>query len=146
MTTDHGHVGFGAGCWVVDRSVSPATPRSRVELTVNGLPVRAVATDPGAATFTFTELCERPLGIREYLRLAEDFDRIRLVAVPDLASAERDPLMRLSNLIDVLYDRDQQLDVQAVAAPERMLEARQPPYDAARILSRLATLSPVISN
>lgn len=144
--TDRGHIGFGAGRWGIDLDGSPVVPHSGIELIVNSLPVRAVATESGTATFTFAELCERPLGIREYLRLAEDFDSIRLIAVPDLATAERDPLMRLCNLIDVLYDRDQQLDVQAAAAPERMIEAGQPPYDAARTLSRLSTLSPAIPN
>jgi cell division protein ZapE len=38
--------------------------------------------------------------------------------------------------------RDQLLDVHADAAPERMLDSEEPPYDAARTLSRLATLSP----
>lgn len=139
--THQGHNGFGGGRWGIDPNPSAVTPHSRLELIVNGLPVRAVAAEGGTATFTFAELCERPLGIREYLRLAEEFESIRLIAVPDLALSERDPLLRLCNLIDLLYDRDQRFDVEAVTVPERILEARQPPHDAARALSRLAALS-----
>lgn len=135
------HSGFGAGRWNIDSAPSFGAPQSAVELTVNGLPIRAVATENSAATFTYVELCEKPLGIREYLRLAEDFSSIQLIDVPDLASAERDPLMRLCNLIEVLYDRDQQIDVQARSEPERILDAKEPPYDVARALSRLATLT-----
>ncbi len=76
--------------------------------------------------------------------MAEEFERLRLITVPDLASAERDPLTRLCQLIDVLYDRDQQFDVQAVSMPQRMLDAHRPPHDAARTLSRLAALSPAL--
>lgn len=141
IATDRGHLGFGAGHWSIDPALSSGAHRSMVELVVNGLPIRAVTTENSAATFTYAELCEQPLGVREYLGLAEDFDCIRLIDVPDLASAKRDPLMRLCNLIDVLYDRDQQLDIQASSAPERILDAKEPPYDAARTLSRVATLT-----
>lgn len=144
MATAQGHNGFRAGQWRIAHGFSPVAAHSRVELTINDLPVHAVATDRGTATFTFAELCGRPLGTREYLRLAEDFGRIGLIAVPDLALADREPLMRLCNLIDVLYDRDRQLDVESAAAPERMRDASRPPDDAARTLSRLATLSLVV--
>lgn len=146
IATDRGHLGFGAGRWSIDPAPSPGAHRSTVELTVNGLPVRAVTAEGSAATFTYAELCEQPLGVREYLRLAEDFDSISLIDVPDLASAKPDPLMRLCILIDVLYDRDRQLDIQASSAPERMLNAKEPPYDAARALSRLATLTQTAVN
>lgn len=144
-TTDYGHSDFGAGHWGIDSNPGSDRSGSSVGLTVNGLTIQAVATENDTATFTYAELCEQPLGIREYLRLAEDFKRIRLIDVPDLASVKRDPLMRLCNLIDVLYDRDQQLDVQARSAPERILDANEPPYDAARTLSRLATLRTIPS-
>lgn len=127
IATDRGHSGFRAGHWSIDPDPSFGAPQSAVELTVNGLPIRAVASQNSAATFTYVELCEQPLGIREYLRLAEDYDSIQLIDVPDLASAKRDPLVRLCNLIEVLYDRDQQLDVQARSAPERILDAKEPP-------------------
>lgn len=150
----HGRTGFGTGSgtgfntgeWRVAPATTPIAPRSSVELTVNGLAIHAVATG-GAATvaatavFTFAELCERPLGTNEYLQLAEDFDSIKLIAVPDLATASLNSLMRLCNLVDVFYFRDRRLDVEAHAEPERMREAIEPPPDMARTLSRLATLS-----
>ncbi|GGC57567.1 cell division protein ZapE [Hoyosella rhizosphaerae] len=133
--------GFSAGRWTLDPTRVPGGLRSPVELTVNALPVRAVAAKDEVVTFTFAELCERPLGVREYLRIAENYSAICVLAVPDLAEADRDPLLRFSNMVDVFYDRNQRIDIQAIAVPARMLQAKEPPYDAARTLSRLSTLS-----
>lgn len=138
--------GFGAGQWQVAPHNDDTVPSGGFGLRVNGLEVRAVSVDHNAATFTFEELCERPLGTREYLRLAEDFAGIQLIGVPDLATASPSSLMRLCNLVDVLYHRDQQFDVEALAEPERMREAFAPPHDAPRTLSRLATLELVMTN
>ncbi|ALJ20215.1 cell division protein ZapE [Microbacterium sp. No. 7] len=137
-----GGSGFGGGSWEVDAGAPGGQPAGGVDLTINGLVVRAAAADGTAATFTFAELCDRPLGTGEYLRLADRFARIRVLAVPDLSSVGCDPLTRLCRLVDVLYDRDRRLDVRAAGAPRRMLDAREPPLDAARTLSRLAMLEP----
>ncbi|MGB3413278.1 MAG: AFG1/ZapE family ATPase [Microbacteriaceae bacterium] len=113
-----------------------------VELRVNGFPVQAVVSE-NTALFTFAELCEKPIGVREYLWLAKEFEQIRIMDVPDLAEVELNPLMRFCNLIDVLYDYGTHLDVLAAVLPERMREAKGLPRDAGRALSRLATLQSV---
>lgn len=136
--TAQSRTGFGTGEWWITPEALPT--ESRTALTVNGLTIRAVAAEPPAATFTFAELCGQPLGTNEYLKLAEDFSRIRIIAVPDLATAPLNELMRLCNVVDVFYHRGQRMDVESVAGPERMDDAENPPHDAYRILSRLATL------
>jgi cell division protein ZapE len=91
-------------------------------------------------TFTFHELCERPVGPHQYLALAERLAAVRVVEVPDLARAGRDPLQRFATLVDVLHDRQVPLHVTSSAAPDRMLSAAEPPLDAARTVSRLRSL------
>ena len=137
--SDGGHAGFRSGRWTI--SSAQTVPRSDIPLAFGDIALHAVDISEGAVTFTFAELCEKPVGIREYLAIAEDFTALHLIAVPDLADAEREPLMRLCNLIDVFYDRDRRLDVCSAAEAERMRDAAEPPYDADRSLSRLATLS-----
>ena len=92
-------------------------------------------------TVTFGDLCDRPLGVAQYLALADRFRTIDLVAVPDLATAERAPLARFANLVDVLYDRGVALRVTSAAGPDRLLHAPEPPKDVGRAASRLATLA-----
>ena len=57
-----------------------------------------------------------------------------MMGVPSLASADRDPLMRLANLVDILYDRDIRLDIESAGPPERILDAPSPPHDVGRTL------------
>ena len=141
---DHGHAdGFGAGSWFAsaDGSTSPVeVRRGDVTLMPNGIPVHAQAADAEGATFAYAELFDRPLGVREYLWIADHFPAVTLTAVPDLAHGDRDALVRFSILVDVLYDRDIPLTVCADSDPDAMLAAPEPPRDAARTVSRLATL------
>lgn len=145
--TGDARTGFAAGVWI-DLLASGScggeavAPENTVDLTINGLPVRAVsAADGKEATFSFAELCERPLGTREYVSIAETYERIRLLGVPDLAVAPLNSLMRLCDLVDVLYHRDRRFEVQAFGRPERMREAESVPHDMSRALSRLSVIA-----
>lgn len=132
--------GFSAGSWNI-RASRPPEPPSEITLEINGLVLRAVSAGGGAAVFTFGQLCGRAYGVREYLWLAEHYTSIRVTSVPDLAEGEREELLRFGNLVDVLYDRNVRLDVDAATVPARVLAAKEPPRDVARTLSRLATLA-----
>lgn len=131
-------MGFGAGTWRSRTQTAAGT--GRIQLDADGHSIRAEHIDADTAVFAFEELCDRPLGVLQYLWLAERFSTITLVAVPDLATVGRESLARFANLIEVLHDRDVQLHVSSPAEPARMLAAAEPPRDARRILSRLATL------
>ena len=95
-----------------------------------------------AAAVTFAELCERPLGMREYLALTERFREITLRDVPDLALVDREPLQRLGNLVDICCDRDIVLNIVSQGTPRDILRAKRSPPDAARTISRLSMLRP----
>lgn len=135
--------GFGAGSWFASAEGGTApvdVRRGAVTLMPNGIPVCAQAADGGGVTFAYAELFDRPLGVREYLWIADHFPAVTLTAVPDLAHGDRDALVRFSILVDVLYDRDIPFTVYADSGPGAMLAAAEPPRDAARTVSRLATL------
>jgi cell division protein ZapE len=59
----------------------------------------------GAARFSFSDLCEKPLGARDYLRLAHAFDTLMIEHVPQFGPDRTDAARRFVLLIDTLYDR-----------------------------------------
>ncbi|MFT4307255.1 MAG: cell division protein ZapE [Microbacterium sp.] len=138
---DLGHAhGFGSGAWTIEPARS-GDPDHSVPLTPNGIPVTARAAGADGVTFDYAELFDRPLGVREYLWIAERYPAVTICDVPDLAQGDRDGLLRFSGLVDVLYDRDVPLTVRAAGPPDALLAAQEPPRDAARTISRLATLA-----
>jgi len=131
--------GFGAGTWHARTRAEIGA--AAIEIDAAGHVMTACRVDDDTAAFRFADLCARPLGVAQYLWLAERFHAITLVAVPDLATVDRDPLARFANLIDVLYDRDIPLHVFATGGPGRLLKAAEPPPDARRMVSRLSTIA-----
>ena len=129
---------FSSGSWRV--APSETSTASTVALAPNGIPLSAVSATADEAVFTFAALCDSNVGVREYLWLADRFDRIVLLDVPDLATPRPEPLMRFTTLVVVLYDRDVRLDVVAAGSAARLADARRVPVDADRALSRLAAL------
>lgn len=93
----------------------------------------------GVARFTFEELCARPLGAGDYLKIAEAFHTLILSDVPVLQPERRNEAKRLINLIDTLYDRHVRLVVSAAAEPDALWQGRDgaEAFEFARTASRL---------
>ena len=85
------------------------------------IPVRMVAA--GAARFTFEELCMKPLGASDYLRIAHAFGTVFLENVPVLSKARRNEAKRFINLIDTLYDNSVRLVISADAEPHELYQS-----------------------
>ncbi len=77
-----------------------------------------------AARFSFSDLCDEPLGARDYLAIAERYDTILIDRVPVLDQTRRNPTKRFILLIDTLYDRKARLIVSADAAPDGLYAGR----------------------
>jgi cell division protein ZapE len=100
------------------------------------------AADPAqeVLTATFAQLCEQPVSVHDYLGLAREYDRWRLLGVPAPEDIDDQSFQRFAFLVDVLVDADLRLDVTAAlplgdwAGPGRF------PRDADRFLSRLSLL------
>lgn|GEM_PF-6733513 len=132
--------GFASGTWSSTES-EQITRMLPTQIDMNGQSV-AVLHNATAAAVAFVELCERPLGMREYLALTERFREITLRDVPDLALVDREPLQRLGNLVDICCDRDIVLNIVSQGTPRDILRAKRSPPDAARTISRLSMLRP----
>lgn len=75
----------------------------------------------GVARFSFADLCARPLGAGDYLKIAEKYHTVILSDVPVLGPEARNQAKRLINLIDTLYDKGVRLIVSAEAEPDALL-------------------------
>ena len=91
------------------------------------------------ARFSFDDLCGRPLGAGDYLKVADAFPTLIVADIPILSPARRNEAKRLINLIDTLYDRRVRLIVSAEAEPAMLWQGRMErrAFEFARTASRL---------
>lgn len=147
--------GFAAGRWVIgsgpdgagdraDRAARPVTGQpvtgQPVVVRAAGIPVQALHVTDTELVCTFSAVCEQAVGTHQYLWIAESFQTVTIVDVPDLAAVRRDALLRFALLVDILCDRETALVVHARSEAARLLLADEPPRDASRTLSRLSLL------
>jgi cell division protein ZapE len=91
----------------------------------------------GAARFSFAELCEAPLGARDYLRLAHAYDTLMIDHVPPFGEANPGPSKRFVLLIDTLYDRGIKLAASFAVPLDRIAAETRNAAEFARCISRL---------
>ncbi len=93
------------------------------ELVVKGRIVRVPQAAMGVARFTFHDLCERPLGAIDYLKVAHEFHTIVLDRIPVMDHGRRNEAKRFIALIDTLYDNAVKLIASAAAEPSDLYRA-----------------------
>ena len=74
----------------------------------------------GVARFSFSELCEQPLGANDYLRLAREFHTLIVGNIPVMDYDHRDAAKRFIILIDTLYDHAVKLIASAAVEPDAL--------------------------
>ena len=79
----------------------------------------------GVARFSFADLCEKPLGASDYLRLAHDYHTIMIDRIPVMDYADRNAAKRFIALIDTLYDNAVKLMASAQADPLALYRATE---------------------
>ncbi len=77
----------------------------------------------GVARFHFSDLCEKPLGTRDYLHIAQTFHTVLIEGVPRLPPRLRNEARRFINLIDTLYDSRVCVIISADAEPAELYPA-----------------------
>ncbi len=91
----------------------------------------------GVARFQFAELCERPHGAEDYLKIAENFNTLFLEHVPKMGYDRRNELKRLMTFIDVVYDKSKRLIITAEVPPEKLYYGKDHAFEFQRTISRL---------
>ncbi|MFU0506176.1 cell division protein ZapE [Pseudaminobacter sp. NGMCC 1.201702] len=94
-------------------------------LTVKGRQIAVPIAAGEVARFSFADLCEKPLGARDYLAIAARFSTIFLDRVPVLAEGKRNEAKRFILLIDTLYDQRTRLVVSAEAEPQALYRSKR---------------------
>ncbi len=87
------------------------------DIAIKGRILRVPCSSHGVARFSFADLCEKPLGASDYLRLAHDYHTILIDRIPVMDYAERNAAKRFISLIDTLYDNGVKLMASAEADP-----------------------------
>lgn len=91
----------------------------------------------GVARFAFEDLCGRPLGARDFLKIANRYHTVVLDRVPVFSRLRSDEAKRFILLIDTLYDRGVKL-VASFAVPLGQLpQDDKTAFEFARCISRL---------
>ncbi len=92
----------------------------RMEIAVHGRKVIVPRAAGGVARFSFSELCEQPLGASDYIALAHAFHTMVIGGIPALDFAHRNEAKRFITLIDVLYEHHVKVIVSADAGPTEL--------------------------
>ena len=126
--------------WTRMTGNAPCRPR---DISIKGRVLHVPCSAHGVARFSFADLCEKPLGASDYLRLAHDYHTILVDRIPVMDVAERNAAKRFIALIDTLYDNAVKLMASAEADPVSLYRATEG-YEASdfkRTSSRLIEMS-----
>ena len=94
----------------------------------------------GAARFAFGDLCEKPLGSRDFVRLSHQFDSIVIDGVPQMDRTKSDAAKRFILLIDNLYDRGVKLGASFDVPLEQLGKDDRTAFEFQRTVSRLVEM------
>ncbi|WP_084399399.1 cell division protein ZapE [Henriciella aquimarina] len=119
-----------------DRLTLGAKP-NQCFLTVKGRKLLVPKEAAGVARFSFPELCEKPLGSRDYLAIAANFHTVLLDGIPELTPDKRNEAARFVALIDALYEARVKLVATAAAEPDDLYPTGEGSFEFQRTASRL---------
>ena len=100
--------------WVKMTGNARCKPR---EISIKGRVLHVPCSADGVARFSFADLCEKPLGASDYLRLAHDYHTIMIDRIPVMDYPARNAAKRFIALIDTLYDNAVKVMASAAADP-----------------------------
>ncbi|ABE37772.1 AFG1-like ATPase [Rhodopseudomonas palustris BisB5] len=95
------------------------------DIAIKGRHLHVPRADHHVARFDFADLCEKPLGASDYLRLAHEYHTLMIDHVPVMDHADRNAAKRFIALIDTLYDNAVKLMASAEAEPAGLYRATE---------------------
>ncbi len=96
-----------------------------------------VLTAGGVARFSFSQLCEKPHGAEDYIKIGQMFHTIFIESIPKMGYDRNNETKRLMTLIDVLYDMRKRVIITAEAAPDKIYYGSDYTFEFDRTISRL---------
>ena len=95
------------------------------ELPMKGRVIAVPEAEKGIARFSFDNLCRKPLGASDFLKIARTFHTVLIDRIPILMDGERNATRRLISLVDTFYDNRVKLVVSAAAEPDELYRAAE---------------------
>ena len=108
-----------------------------IEVDVLGRKLQVPQAAHACARFSFSDLCEKPLGPPDYLAIAHNFRTVFVEHIPALGPERRNEAKRLVMLIDTLYDARVRFVATSAQAPEGIYPAGDHQFEFGRTVSRL---------
>jgi len=96
-----------------------------IALPMKGRTIAVPQAEMGVARFSFADLCEKPLGTGDFLKIARIFHTVLVDHIPVLKDGERNAARRLISLVDTFYDNRVKLVVSAEAEPALIYAAAE---------------------
>ena len=90
---------------------------------------------------SFVRLCGQPLGVRDYLAVADRFSGLILRDIPALDDNSQNETRRLMWLVDALYDRGRFMIASAAEQVERLYQGERWAFEFDRTCSRLQEMA-----
>jgi len=104
------------------RTLSAGQRGGPVDLPLKGRTVHVPLAAMGVARFSFHDLCEKPLGALDYLKIAREFHSVIIDNIPVMTQDTRNEAKRFILLIDTLYDSAVKIVASAAAQPHLLYE------------------------
>jgi cell division protein ZapE len=92
-------------------------PGKAIDLPLKGRAVHVPRAAMGVARFSFHDLCEKPLGSIDYLKIAREFHTVIIDGIPVMTQETRNAAKRFILLIDTLYENAVKIVASADAEP-----------------------------
>ncbi len=118
------------------RMLSGARERKE-SITLKGRKIPIPRAGRGAARFTFSDLCEHPLGASDYIAIVNRYGAVFVDHIPVMGAEKRNEARRFINLIDAVYDSRTKFICSADGPPDAHYLAGDGAFEFERTASRL---------
>jgi cell division protein ZapE len=96
-----------------------------VDLPLLGRSIHVPCVGGGAARFSFEDLCVKPLGAADFVKIARTFHTLVVENIPVMSQERKNEAKRFILLIDTLYDNAVKLIASAAAEPDALYQGSE---------------------
>ncbi|MDX1454675.1 MAG: cell division protein ZapE [Gammaproteobacteria bacterium] len=108
---------------------------STIKVEGRKIPIKAAA--DGVAWFEFSELCDGPRSVSDYIEIAQEFHTVLISNIPEMDWKMENQARRFINLVDEFYDHGVNLIVSAQKPVETLYSGERLAFEYQRTRSRL---------